>query len=442
MAVLAIGFGVLVGWVYGFERLMSVVPGAVRMKPNATISLMAAAAALLVEWRQRAVWLRRLLAGVALLIGALTMFEYITGIPAGIDNLLFPASVPLLYQGPMAHVTAANLVVVALALLCTSAWPRWRGLAQGLALTSGLSGLFAIVGYLYGVPLFYGSVHYTAMAVHTGVSFLLLSLAIIFIHPDRGLAARFWSNSSGGIVARRMIPLAIAVPIALGAAFVRPQLNFGEMRLGLALSVMTSVIASVALISALSRSLATADRGRLAAEHDSATDDLTGIHNRRYFDRRLDEEMHRCARSHASLSLILFDIDHFKNVNDRYGHVTGDAVLQWMAGVAGGTLRSSSVFCRYGGEEFAIIVTDATLSQANGVAERVRAAIARAPWGPEQLRVTISAGVAETSPHDTARSLVHRADEALYTAKKNGRNRVESLAIGPRKITLALAAAN
>jgi diguanylate cyclase (GGDEF)-like protein len=441
VGVIVIGLAVLAGWAFGIEPFMTVLAGSIRMKSNTAVALICAAVALLIDWRHGAMWLRRLMAGVPLLFGAVTLFEYLTGMSVGIDQLFFLDHVQKIYPGRMAHLTAANLTAIGLALLCTSARPRWMATAQVLALGCGLSSLFAIVGYLFGVPVLYGSVNYTSMAFHTGVSFLLLSLGTLFIHPEVGLAAQFWSLSSGGVVARRLIPLAIVVPILLGAAFVQPGLNFGEMRLALALSVMTSVIAILALITSLSKSLSASDRQRRDAEHNSTMDDLTHIPNRRYFDRRLDEELNRSARSGSPLSLILLDIDHFKEVNDRYGHQGGDAALQWVASIAGSMLRSSSVFCRYGGEEFAIIVADATMSQAAAVAERVRAAIARSPWAPENLSLTISAGVAEGCTNDTPRSLVSRADQALYLAKRNGRDRVESLANGPREIKLVLATA-
>jgi len=238
------------------------------------------------------------------------------------------------------------------------------------------------------------------------------------------------------------IRLMIVIQNALGAAFVQPRLNFGELRLGLALSVMTSVMAIVALIISLARSLSSADRQRLDAEHNSTTDVLTRIHNRRYFERRLEEEMSHSLRSGAPLSLVLVDIDHFKIVNDRYGHQAGDAVLQWVASIAGSTLPSSSVFCRYGGEEFAIIVPEATLSQASAVAEQVRATVAASSWAPENLTLTVSAGVAAVTTDDTPRSLVGRADQALYLAKKNGRDRVESLVYRPRDVEPVFVTAN
>jgi diguanylate cyclase (GGDEF)-like protein len=434
LIVIAIGVAVLLGWSFQIDRLMTVVHGSIRMKPNTAVALLAAAVAILLEWRHADRWLRRAVASVPLLIGAATLFEYFSGVSLRIDQLFFHDPVQTVYPGRMAHLTAANLVCIGAALLCLSARPRRIVAAHTLTVLCGLTSLFAIVGHAYGVPMLYGSLNYTAMAFHTGVSFLLLALATLFVHADVGVAARFWSSSSGGFVARRLLPLAIVVPIALGAIFVQPRFNFGELRFGLALNVMSSMIIMVTLITKLARSLGNADRARLEAVRNSTTDDLTRTYNRRYFDQRLSDEMDRSSRSGAPLSIVLLDIDHFKNFNDEHGHVVGDSVLRWTASVATRALRTSSVLCRYGGEEFAIIVPDATLHDATAVAERVRSAIARTPWPEHGLTVTVSAGVAEWSPLETARSVVRRADEALYLAKKNGRDRVESLATGPREI--------
>jgi diguanylate cyclase (GGDEF)-like protein len=439
-AVIAMGVAVLAGWAFDIQRLMTVMPGSIRMKPNTAVALMAAAFALLLEARNGRVWLRRVMAGLPLLLGAATLFEYFSHLSIGIDQLLFHDPIQQVYPGRMAHLTALNLITISLAILWTGMQPRRTAMAHALALACGLSSLFAIVGYLYGVPILYGSIRYTSMAFHTGISFLILALATLFIHPDRGLARRFWSLTSGGEVSRKLLPWAIVVPIALGACFVLPQMNFGELRLGLALSAMTSVITIATLVAKLSRSLEQFERARIEAEQDSTTDHLTRAHNRRYFDQRLAEEMKRSARSGAPLSLVLLDVDHFKAVNDRHGHTVGDSVLQWVASVATGTLRNPANFCRYGGEEFAIIVTDGTLHQAAAAAERVRSAIARAPWGEDRLNIAVSAGVAQVRENDTLESLVFRADEALYLAKRNGRNRVESIANGPFELAPMLQA--
>jgi diguanylate cyclase (GGDEF)-like protein len=155
-------------------------------------------------------------------------------------------------------------------------------------------------------------------------------------------------------------------------------------------------------------------------------DELTRAYNRRYFDRRMVEEMTARMRSGGPLSLIVFDIDRFKSVNDEFGHVAGDAVLREVATIAATHLRASEVLCRYGGEEFAVIVNDAPLHSAVVVAERLRNAIGTTVIEEIGRPVTISAGVAQWDAEtDTVKSLVGRADEALYEAKRNGRDRVQ-----------------
>ncbi|WP_158266505.1 GGDEF domain-containing protein [Allosphingosinicella deserti] len=159
----------------------------------------------------------------------------------------------------------------------------------------------------------------------------------------------------------------------------------------------------------------------------AAHDPLTGILNRGSFDLRLREEIERAGRHRTPLGLLLFDLDHFKAVNDGWGHPAGDKVLKAAAAAAGAVLRGSDVFARIGGEEFAVILPETSAQGMLGVAERIRVAVAalEVPHGDALLRVTCSIGAAV---HDAARNmpeaLVARADEALYAAKRGGRNRV------------------
>lgn len=164
------------------------------------------------------------------------------------------------------------------------------------------------------------------------------------------------------------------------------------------------------------------------------TDALTGVHNRRYFDRRLGEEMERVQRSGQPLSCLFLDVDHFKQVNDTHGHQVGDRVLQEVAARIKAQLRLSDVLGRYGGEEFAVLLVQTGAAQALNIAERIRASVAGTPFwmgeGPK-LSITISIGVAILQPEDCAddllvageRLLAH-ADQAMYQAKQGGRNRV------------------
>jgi diguanylate cyclase (GGDEF)-like protein/PAS domain S-box-containing protein len=171
------------------------------------------------------------------------------------------------------------------------------------------------------------------------------------------------------------------------------------------------------------------------ALHVMATQDaLTGLLNRREMDRVLQEEVSRCRRYERPVSLVMIDIDHFKSVNDRYGHKVGDEVLRWIGGIFRSDVRSTDRVARYGGEEIVVILPETGDMEACRVAERFRSLVAAQPFTytpPDgetlTIPITISLGVAEL-PGDalTPDALVVAADESLYSAKRSGRNRVVS----------------
>lgn len=160
----------------------------------------------------------------------------------------------------------------------------------------------------------------------------------------------------------------------------------------------------------------------------SNRDALTGAYNRKHFDERLLTELAHAARHRSTTALLLFDIDHFKRVNDTYGHAAGDAVLRQVAGVTLSRLRSEDVFARIGGEEFAVLLRGVSVAGAARLAERLRTSISAVPtmFEGRTVPVTISIGCAATTGAPDARSdeLIRRADERLYQAKNGGRNRV------------------
>jgi diguanylate cyclase (GGDEF)-like protein/PAS domain S-box-containing protein len=165
----------------------------------------------------------------------------------------------------------------------------------------------------------------------------------------------------------------------------------------------------------------------LAREQQLArTDELTGVYNRRHFFDLAQQELAVAQRYGHPLSVILFDIDFFKQINDNFGHQIGDEVIQQVAAIGGAHLREADVFARYGGEEFILLLPNTSAQQARFLAERIRKAIAgRAiAAGGAPVRTTISAGIAELAPGDeTIDRLIQRADQALYGAKEGGRNR-------------------
>ena len=158
-------------------------------------------------------------------------------------------------------------------------------------------------------------------------------------------------------------------------------------------------------------------------------DPLTGLRNRREFERLLADEWQRCARFQRPFALVVADIDHFKKVNDTHGHQAGDAVLKHVASLLSGQLRTVDHLARVGGEEFAIIMVETGAKDAQETIQRLLVLLAESPCAlpdsAEAVSVTISAGIAMMPEDaDTTQALFEAADKALYTAKRTGRNRV------------------
>lgn len=160
----------------------------------------------------------------------------------------------------------------------------------------------------------------------------------------------------------------------------------------------------------------------------AVTDDMTGLYNRRYFDRHLSVMLSKAQSQGRDMALMILDIDHFKAVNDTYGHDVGDMVLKEFAARLKRNIRGIDLACRFGGEEFVVLMPDTDMTQAELVAERVRQAVAERGFevnAGRPLSVTVSVGVTlHESDADTPETLVKRADVALYRAKREGRNRV------------------
>ena len=156
-------------------------------------------------------------------------------------------------------------------------------------------------------------------------------------------------------------------------------------------------------------------------------DGLTQAHVKRYLLEALEKEIIRARRHQRELSFMMFDIDHFKKINDDHGHLAGDFVLKELARIVQGRIRRDEVFARYGGEEFAIVLPETNLDGGRALAEGLREKVeqSRFVFQNELIKVTISVGVAELAESDrTGTELIKRADEKLYEAKRGGRNRV------------------
>jgi diguanylate cyclase (GGDEF)-like protein len=158
-------------------------------------------------------------------------------------------------------------------------------------------------------------------------------------------------------------------------------------------------------------------------------DKVLRIYNKHYFLTRLDEEIRGCRRYDHELSLILFDVDHFKRLNDTYGHLAGDKALVQLAGLIKNSIRDTDILCRYGGEEFTIIMPHTNSLQAYVVAEHTRALIAKTPVNHDSISISMTISLGITSYKSTSTQpctkelMIAQADKALYQAKQSGRNK-------------------
>jgi diguanylate cyclase (GGDEF)-like protein len=162
--------------------------------------------------------------------------------------------------------------------------------------------------------------------------------------------------------------------------------------------------------------------------NQSIRDALTGLYNRRYLEESLNRELQRAKRADRSLSMVMLDLDHFKHFNDTFGHQVGDILLKEVAGAIKGRVRAGDLACRYGGEEFSLILSEVDTEGTVKCAESIREAIKHLSLhhrGQTLGTITVSAGIASYPAHaDNSEDLIRAADEALYQAKKAGRDRI------------------
>ncbi|HBY08006.1 MAG TPA: hypothetical protein DEH22_09570, partial [Chloroflexi bacterium] len=171
------------------------------------------------------------------------------------------------------------------------------------------------------------------------------------------------------------------------------------------------------------------ERKRIEAQLQelAITDPLTRLYNRRHFFELAKQEFARTRRYQSELAVIMLDLDHFKQVNDRYGHLIGDLVLQTFAGHVQACIRETDILARYGGEEFIILLPQTSFGNSQNLAERLRQIIATQPivTNDYSISITLSIGISNLLEDDTdIDMLISRADQALYTAKNSGRNQV------------------
>jgi len=317
-----------------------------------------------------------------------------------------PREVPLAYCGVAAGAVGAQYAVYANGWNLQARDPNLLApwIAVGVALQLGVVAMAPQIAFPYLANLF------TVFAF--GMAWLPLRASLII-----------WSLCAVAVgVLLYAVGDRIGVPVATGVERLLAALYFSLI---LARCLVLSVQANelrARLADSRSKLAASLAQVQQLASHD----ELTGALNRRSLIARLDEERRRAQRSGVPFHVAMLDLDRFKAVNDTYGHGVGDEVLKAFAATVRDTRRTTDVYGRYGGEEFLVILVSAEAAPALAATERIRAAVEARDWGEiaPGLKVTVSAGVAGFRHGESIEQLVNRADEAMYAAKRAGRNRI------------------
>lgn len=466
----------IVGNLVEIPLLGQLLPDLSSMKVNTACGLFAAVMALWIlhSCAPGSLWMRvaRVLALIVVAFGALTLAQDLFGIELGIDQLILSDNARAAHSarpGRMSPGAAFNFVFIGLALLSLKARSaRLAACAHWLIVPALLVATLAAIGYAYGVSALYSVKPYTAMAAHTAVAFVVLSLALLAADSDYGFASIATSDSAGGIVSRRLLPTLPGILFLLGWVCLQGQIHgLYDTRFGLALNVLFSIIVCIVAVASTAMTLHAVDLTRKRGEAEilnlnaglelrvqertrelaqvsaqlslvntsleklSRQDGLTGLANRRCFDSYLADQIAIARRHKRSLALVLCDVDSFKTYNDHYGHQAGDECLKQVAAALKACCRrSADMAARYGGEEFAMILPDTELGAAVQIAEAARVAVARLQIAhaksPTAPCVSISGGIAVLLRRGviSAQQLITDADQNLFQAKHQGRNRM------------------
>ncbi len=449
----ALGLAGLGGWIVDQPLLRELAGSYASMKANTAIGLMGAGLALfaftaLPRASRAGFALCYGGAGLAGILGLLTLIQHLARVDLGIDQLIVsdPWTTADLHPGRMPRAAAAGLLLFGLASLFTPRPPKWSFWAGFTCTAIGFwASLFAIVTYMFDAHSLETFASFARFSMHSAISFLVLFTGAMLATPDRGWARIVMTDKLGGVMARRLLPLMAVLPLAiLWLAHKGAELGYYPDRLGeyvgavaLLIILTTVVLVACGRLNVLDAHRRTVEEGRQRAHADAMrmreiadTDALTELANRRRFLAFAQEKIALGVEQGTPLALLMVDIDHFKRINDTYGHAAGDQALRLLGATLRESTRKADCAARLGGEEFAILLAGATPAVALAIAERICEQVAKLAvldGTGRQFGYTVSIGLAalgegETRPED----LLARADAALYRAKRGGRNRVES----------------
>lgn len=435
MALVVVAVVVLLGWQFDVAVLRSVLPGANSMKPLSAVTFLLAGLALLNRGSRMPVpGLGWLLSALVAGSGVASLAAYALEFPLASDGW-YPdpeAMATGRIPGRMSAVTAVGFTLLGWLGLLPDRSPWWR-LQQVLAFLVLAIAMFALASYGYQAGVRESQPDLTPVAIHTALLFLVGALAWLASQPPQGLIRVMHARGLGGVVARRLLLPALLLPSLLGlfARVAGDWLSWST----------TTVVSMLALVSggamawliwwvALLLDRLEGERAQVIALHgESHTDALTGLPNRRAFDESIGALVHGRREHDRSFSLLMLDLDRFKDYNDAHGHLAGDEVLRRTAELLRGALRPGDLPARYGGEEFAVLLPDTGAEEAEQVARRIMQAFHEEAWPGRP--VTASIGVAAGGREEAAAGVVGRADGALYAAKATGRDRVASAEQAP-----------
>jgi diguanylate cyclase (GGDEF)-like protein len=437
---IAVGILILIGWWGDIDVLRRIVSGLVAMNPATAIGFIFLGLSLAAQTRvsvpQRVgQTLLSVPAFAAMSIGLIKIAALVTPWNLGIDQILFHgklAGSDFGLPNQMAPNTAINFVLLGLALLLIDVrisrwWP-----AQFLTILAAMSSVLALMGYAYGVKSFYGIGAYIPMAFHTAASFLVVSIGVLCARPDRGLMAVVSSNSSGGMMIRRLLPAVLIIPAALG--WIRHEAHHARIldpEFELWILVILIMTMFLLLVGWNGRLLFRSDIDRANSErtlaYQATHDALTQLPNRRLFTEQLELELERSKNKEESAAVLFLDLDLFKVVNDSLGHVVGDQLLIAAGERIRQSLEKTELAARISGDEYTVLLTNLTgRMHAIETAGRILRAF-NTPFtvGPHEVFTTVSIGIAFNEKDDSPVNLIRHADIAMYQAKARGKARYE-----------------
>jgi diguanylate cyclase (GGDEF)-like protein len=369
--------------------------------------------------------------------------QLVLGIGWIIGSRLMPSTrVAALHWAGCALLTALSLTLYVVGAQYDSAGLR---LAGNTCVTLTLIALQRGVWHFYGARLRWGW-HATVLVLALGASWFGMAddhrswrMAVLSALLSGLCLSTAWDlQALAGGARQRRFGLAVAAPLALGGvvfalragrALLMPPGAVQEVSAD-TLGNFIAAFVYVVITLTFQLSLLALVFSRLVAElqRTSRRDALTGVMNRRALDEALEDEEHRAQRLDAPFAVLMIDADHFKGINDRFGHAAGDRALQHLAALMGAQMRDIDRLGRYGGEEFLALLPGTGLEAARAAGERVRERVQAVPlmWQEAPLPLTVSVGIAAWRGKDDALAvLLARADAALYAAKRAGRNRVQ-----------------